>query len=80
MILGNIKDVQVPIQVVLGGTEVTVEQLASLGAGSIIRLEALAGEPVDLVAAGEVMGKGEVVVIDENFGIRVTEILAEAKR
>jgi flagellar motor switch protein FliN/FliY len=75
MKLGAVKNVVVPVEVVLGGAEITVEQLASLGEGSIIRLHALAGEPVDLVAAGQRIARGEVVVIDENFGIRVTEIL-----
>jgi flagellar motor switch protein FliN/FliY len=74
--LGSVKDVMVPVQVVLGDAEISVEQLATLGEGSIIRLQALAGEPVDLVAAGKPVAKGEVVVIDENFGIRVTEILS----
>ena len=79
MTLGKIKDVQVPVQVVLGGAEVTVEQRASLGAGSIFRLAAPAEEPVTLMAAGEVIAKGEVVVIDESLGIRVTETVGEAR-
>jgi len=74
---GNIKDVTVPLQVVLGETECSLEKIASLGVGSIIELKKLAGEPVDLLAAGERIAKGEVVVIDENFGIRITEILNE---
>ncbi|MBW1854111.1 MAG: flagellar motor switch protein FliN [Deltaproteobacteria bacterium] len=74
---GNIKDVTVPLQVVLGGTECSLEEIASLGVGSIIELKKLAGEPMDLLAAGERIAKGEVVVIDENFGIRITEILNE---
>ncbi len=75
MKLGGIKDVKVPPQVVLGETEITVEQLATVGEGSIIELKSLAGEPVDLLASGERIGRGEVVVIDECFGIRVTQIL-----
>jgi flagellar motor switch protein FliN/FliY len=74
---GNIKDITVPLQVVLGETECSLEEIASLGVGSIIELKNLAGEPLDLLAAGERIAKGEVVVIDENFGIRITEVLNE---
>ncbi len=75
MKIGNIKDVKVPVEVVLGGTELKLEDFSSIGAGSIIELQSMAGEPVDLVAAGEKIARGEVVVIDEYFGIRVTEVL-----
>ena len=75
MKVGRIKDVKIPLQVVLGETEVTVEQLATVGEGTIIQLKSLAGEPVDLLASGEKIAKGEVVVIDESFGIRVTQVL-----
>ena len=71
----SIKDIKVPLQVVLGETKCTVEQLAQLTEGSVVELNALAGEPVTLVAAGEPIAKGEVVIIDENFGIRITGIL-----
>ena len=74
MKLDRIQDVMVPVKVVLGGTELSLEKMASLTVGSIIELDRLAGEPVDFVAAGEVVGRGEVVVIDETFGIRLTEI------
>ncbi len=72
---GQIKDVKVPLMVSIGTTDISLEDLSSIGEGSIIELDRLAGEPVDLLAAGEKVGKGEVVVIDENFGVRVTEIL-----
>ncbi len=75
MKLGHVRDVMVPLQVVLGGTRQSMQQLAENGVGTIIELDRLAGEPVDLVAAGEVIARGEVVVIDENFGIRITELL-----
>ena len=77
MKLQSVKEVKVPVQVVLGGTELSVEQIAALGAGSIIKLESLAGEPVELVASNKSIAKGEVVVIEENFGIRLTEILEQ---
>ena len=72
---GQIKDVKVPLMVSIGTTMISLEDLSQVGEGSIIELDRIAGEPVDLLAAGEVIGKAEVVVIDENFGIRVTEIL-----
>jgi len=75
MKLGRVQDVRVPLSVVLGGAEKSLMELAGIGEGTIIELDRLAGEPLDLLAAGEVIAKGEVVVIDENFGIRVTEIV-----
>lgn len=70
----SLKEVKVPVQVVLGETDLTMEEMAGLGTGSIIELRSLAGEPVELRAAGEKIAEGEVVVIDENFGIRITSI------
>jgi flagellar motor switch protein FliN/FliY len=75
MNVGQIKDVKVPIMVVIGTTEISLEELSELGPGSIIALKQIAGEPIDLYASGEKVAQGEVVVIDENFGIRVTQIL-----
>ena len=75
MKLGQLQDVKVPLQVVIGETEVSIKELASIGEGTIIELKTMAGEPVDLFAAGEKIAKGEVVVIDESFGIRVTRVL-----
>nr|HPJ38215.1 FliM/FliN family flagellar motor switch protein [Spirochaetota bacterium] len=51
-----------------------------LGEGSIIELDKLAGEPVDLLVNGKLIARGEVVVIDENFGVRVTDIVSPAER
>ena len=72
---GLIKDVRVPIQVVLGETQLSVEDIATMGEGTIIELESMAGQPLDLYASGEKIAQGEAVVIDENFGIRITKIL-----
>ena len=74
MKLGSVRNVKVPVQVVLGGTELSLEEISALGVGSIVGLTRLAGEPVQLVAAGQTIALGEVVVIDENFGIRITEL------
>jgi flagellar motor switch protein FliN/FliY len=75
MKLERIQDAMVPIQVMLGGAMKKVIDVAGIGEGTIIELDKLAGEPVDLLAAGELIAKGEVVVIDENFGVRVTKIV-----
>jgi flagellar motor switch protein FliN/FliY len=75
MKLGRVQDVKVPLKVVLGAAEISLNNVAGIAEGTIIELDKLCGEPVDLVAAGEVIAKGEVVVIDENFGIRVTELV-----
>ena len=72
---GSIKDILVPVQVVLGEKMLRLEDITIIGPGTIIELNSMAWEPVDLVAAGEKIARGEVVVIDENFGIRVTKVL-----
>ena len=75
MKLGSVRQAKVEARVELGRTELSVGDLATIGSGSIVKLERLAGEPVDFVVAGELLARGEVVVIDENFGIRLTELV-----
>jgi flagellar motor switch protein FliN/FliY len=77
---GTIEDVGIRLEVVLGETSLSLRDFGTLGPGSIIALEALAGEPVELRAAGQLVARGEVVVIDENFGLRVTELAAVGAR
>lgn len=81
--IGNLdllKDVPIQISVELGRTRMLIKDLLSLSSGSIIELEKLAGEPVDILANGKLIAKGEVIVIDENFGVRITEILNPEKK
>lgn len=73
-------DVQMILTVELGRTKKYVKEILNLGEGSIIELDKLAGEPVDLLVNGKLIARGEVVVIDENFGVRVTDIVAPAER
>ncbi len=73
-------DVQMVLTVELGRTTKYVKDVLNLGEGSIIELDKLAGEPVDLLVNGKLIAKGEVVVIDENFGVRVTDIVGPAER
>ena len=79
MKLGSVREIKVPVQVVLGQTELSLSEIATLGVGSIIGLKNFAGEPVDLLVAGESVAKGEVVVIDEYFGIRLTSLVEKEK-
>ncbi|WP_304333219.1 flagellar motor switch protein FliN [Brachyspira innocens] len=75
---GNISllmDVTINVTVELGRARLTVREILSLGEGSIIELQKLAGEPVDLLVNGKLIARGEVVVIDECFGVRITEIV-----
>ena len=77
MKLGSVDEVRVPVEVVLGRTDLTLKDVFHLTVGSIIGLRSFAGEPVDLVASGQIIAKGEVVVIDENFGIRITNLVEQ---
>jgi len=60
----------------IGRTHMTIRETLALGPGSIVTLNRLAGEPVDLLVNGKPIARGEVVVIDEEFGLRVTEVVA----
>jgi flagellar motor switch protein FliN/FliY len=60
----------------IGRTQMTIRETLALGPGSIVTLNRLAGEPVDLLVNGKPIARGEVVVIDEEFGLRVTEVVA----
>ena len=73
--LNLLMDVQMTMTVELGRTKMFIKEILALGEGSIIELDKLAGEPVDLLVNGKLVAKGEVVVIDENFGVRVTDIV-----
>jgi len=75
-----IKDVPLEVTVRLGKTIMKIRDILELGDGSIIELDKLAGEPVDLLVNGKLVAKGEVVVIDENFGFRVKDIISPTER
>ena len=74
--LERLYDVPVELAVEIGRTQMTIRETLALGPGSIITLSRLAGEPVDLLVNGKPIARGEVVVIDEEFGLRVTEVVA----
>jgi flagellar motor switch protein FliN/FliY len=73
-------DVEMPLTVELGRTQMYIKEILSVGEGSIIELDKLAGDAVDLMVNGKLIARGEVVVIDENFGVRVTEIVSPRER
>ena len=77
--LERLHDVPVELAVEIGRTHMTIREALALGPGSIVTLNRLAGEPVDLLVNGKPIARGEVVVIDEEFGLRVTEVLAPRK-
>ncbi|WP_182070683.1 flagellar motor switch phosphatase FliY [Bacillus haynesii] len=78
--LDMLMDIPLSVTVELGRTNRSVKEVLELSTGSIIELDKLAGEPVDILVNQRVVAKGEVVVIDENFGVRVTDILSQAER
>jgi len=71
-----LRDVVMGVSVELGRTRMTVRELLSLAPGAIVELDRAAGSPVDLLVNGTLMARGEVVVVDEEFAVRVTEIVA----
>lgn len=78
--LALVMDVTLSLTVELGKTEVTIKDVLELTRGSVIELDRVAGEPVDLLANGKLIAKGEVVVIEDNFGLRITSIVSPADR
>ncbi len=73
--LERLTDVEVQIAVEIGRTRMTLGSALALGPGSIVTLDRLADQPVDLLVNGKPVARGEVVVIDEEFGLRITEVL-----
>ncbi|MDR1030043.1 MAG: flagellar motor switch protein FliN [Treponema sp.] len=78
--IGLIMDVFMEMTVELGRTKKLIKEILGMGEGTIIELDKLAGEPVDILVNHKLIAKGEVVVIDENFGVRVTEIVSSVER
>ncbi|MEY9975988.1 flagellar motor switch phosphatase FliY [Lysinibacillus sp. RC79] len=78
--LNMLLDIPLQVTVELGRTKRSVKEILELSSGSIIELDKLAGEPVDILVNSRLIAKGEVVVIDENFGVRITDVLSQAER
>lgn len=78
--LDILMDVPLEVSVELGRTKLVVKEVVDLGIGSIVEIEKAAGEPVDILVNGRLVARGEVVVIEDNFGVRITEILNPRER
>ena len=78
--LDLIVDIPVPVSVELGHTTMLVKDILSLSQGSIVELDKIAGTPVDLLVRGKLLAQGEVVVVDENFGLKITNICGSEER
>ena len=78
--LSLVMDVNLSLTVELGKTSIPIKDVLELTRGSVIELDRVAGEPVDLLANGKLIAKGEVVVIEDNFGLRITSIVSPADR
>ena len=75
-----ILDIPVTISMQVGSTSITIRNLLQLNQGSVIELDRLAGEPLDVLVNGTLIAHGEVVVINEKFGIRMTDVISPAER
>lgn len=73
-------DVDLPVSIELGRTKLSIAEILALGPGSVVELNKLAGEPVDLLVNNKPVAKGEVVVVDENFGLRITQLMTPEER
>lgn len=73
-------DVNLPIAIELGRTRMSIAEILALGPGSVVELNKLAGEPVDVLVNQKIVARGEVVVIDENFGVRITQLMTPQER
>lgn len=78
--LDVILDIPVTVSMEVGNTEITIRNLLQLNQGSVIELDRLAGEPLDVLVNGTLIAHGEVVVVNEKFGIRLTDVVSPSER
>lgn len=78
--LNLILDIPVKMTVELGRTKMTIKELLRLSQGSVVSLDGLAGEPLDILINGYLIAQGEVVVVSDKFGIRITDIITPSER
>lgn len=74
--LDTLLDVSLPVAIEFGRTHMTVQEVLELGSGSVIQLDRMVGEPIDIYISDRKLAEGEVVVIGEHFGVRITRIVA----
>jgi len=75
-----ILDIPMQVTVQVGSTKMIIRELLQLGQGSVIELEKLAGEPMEVLVNNKLVARGEVVVVNEKFGIRLTDVISAAER
>ncbi|MDI1471813.1 MAG: flagellar motor switch protein FliN [Thermodesulfovibrio sp.] len=75
-----ILDIPLEMTVLIGRTKILVQELLQLTQGSVVALDKLAGEPMEVYVNGKLIGRGEVVVVNEKFGIRITDIISPQER
>ena len=73
-------DVPLEVSVELGRSRLSIQNLLALGPGSVIELDKLAGEPLDILVNGRLVARGEAVVVNDKFGVRITDIVSRAER
>ncbi|MEW5738152.1 MAG: flagellar motor switch protein FliN [Myxococcota bacterium] len=73
-------DVPLEVMVQLGRTRMTIHELLSLGPGSVVELDKVAGEPLDIIINDRLVARGEAVVVNDKFGVRITDIVSRAER
>lgn len=78
--LDAILDIPVHISMEIGRTQISIRNLLKLNQGSVVELDRLAGEPMDVLVNGTLIARGEVVVVNEKFGLRLTDIISPAER
>ena len=78
--LSMVYDLPIPVAIELGRTHMSVQDVLALGRGSVIQLDRLAGEPIDVFVGDRRFAEGEVVVVGEQFGVRITRILPNTQR
>lgn len=78
--LDVILDIPVTVSMEVGNTEITIRNLLQLNQGSVIELDRMAGEPLDVLVNGTLIAHGEVVVVNEKFGIRLTDVVSPSER
>ena len=78
--LAMLLDVQLDLSVELGRTRMSIQELLGLGPGSVIELDKLAGEPLDILVNDRLIARGEAVVMNDKFGVRITDIVSPTER
>ena len=73
-------DVNLTLTIELGRTKLTIKEVLALKPGDLVELDHLAGEPVDLLVNGKVVAKGEVVIVDDNFAVRISSLISPKER